>query len=935
MRFTVLILTFFVLSFGSSSAQKPSIGGRVIDIYSNKSISGARISISLLNIETRTDDKGIFRIEHHDDYIGEQVLIAEAEGYLTKKLRIVIEKGQSLYFDPVLMEPDFSVTRSEISIIGLSDYELDEVGEITANYSGLLEASRDVFLNAVAYDFSATFFKPRGLDSRNVELLINGVSTNKLYDGRPQWGNLGGLNDAQRIREFSRNSKSSDVDFGGIGGTNNIVMRASSYPKGGKINYARANRSYQNRIMCSYHSGTKPSGWSYSVLASHRSGERGFIEGTPYEANSLFVVLEKNFSENQSINISAFYTPVNRGRGTALTEEVERFKGPSYNPHWGFQEGQVRNSRMRRIEQPLVQFNHFWRLSDSFKINSNLTYQFGEIGNSRLDNAGIRNPAPNYYQRLPSFFLRNPNPTNLAFRLALEAEEEFINDGQLDWEFIYNTNTNTTSGNARIILQNDVRKESLTVFNSIAMAQVNQHISINAKVEYRRYSSENFARVEDLLGGAGFLDIDSFGTNIDQAQSDLENPDRIVVEGDRYKYNYLLNASRLSGFLQTQVRSNRFTLYAAISAYLTNYQREGIYRNGYFPEQDRSLGLSEKVSFFSYAAKLGGTYNINGRHFLDGNLAVTERPPLLRNAFANPRQNNDLVDGLVAENLLHADMSYLYRSTIFKMRISGYYVSLSNQTDIGFYFTQNALASDNNNAFVQEIVTDISNQNIGLEIGAEVEFLSSLKFKIAASIGRNLYNNNPQLYLSGDDFDNVPSDNYVEGNDLYKLGKRTVFVRNYRVAGGPQEAYQFGIEFRDPSYWWVGSTINYFANSFVDISFLRRTSDFFTDRDGLPFNDYDESVAKSLLKQERLDNYFLVNLVGGKTWRITKYTLGVFASVNNLLGTKYRSGGFEDSRRVSYRQRLEEENRQYGPLFGNRYFYGNGTTYFMNIYFRF
>ena len=66
--------------------------------------------------------------------------------------------------------------------------------------------------------------------------------------------------------------------------------------------------------------------------------------------------------------------------------------------------------------------------------------------------------------------------------------------------------------------------------------------------------------------------------------------------------------------------------------------------------------------------------------------------------------------------------------------------------------------------------------------------------------------------------------------------------------------------------------------------------------------------------EEKLENYFLVNLVGGKTWRIKRYTVGLFASVNNLLNTKYRSGGFEDSRRVSYRQRLEEVNRPFGPL---------------------
>jgi hypothetical protein len=935
MRLIFIFLFITCIFFGNSHAQVSVISGRVTNIHSNKAINGAKVSVSNLGLESYTDELGVFSIEYSEVNLGEHTLVIQADGYLIKNFRILMEKGKYLNIDPILMEPNFSISRSEISVIGLSDYELDEVGEVTANYSGLLEASRDVFLNAVAYDFSATFFKPRGLDNRNVQLLINGTSTNKFYDGRPQWGSLGGVNDLQRIREFARNSKNTDFGFGGMAGTNNIVMRASSYSKGGKGSYARANRSYQNRIMCSYRSGITPSGWSYAILASRRSGERGFIEGTPYEANSLFLAVEKSLGSNHSINISAFYTPVERGRGTALTEEVERLKGSTYNPNWGFQEGRLRNSRLRRIEQPLVQLNHFWDLSDSFRINTNLAYQFGEIGNTRLDNAGIRNPAPNYYQRLPSYFLRNPFPDNYDFRLALEAEGDFINDGQLDWESFYNTNANSSDGISRIILQEDVRTENLFVFNSIATAKINEQLSINAKLEFRSLSSDNFAIAKDLMGGSGFRDVDYFGSDPDQIQSDLENPERIVAEGERYKYNYRLNASRLDGFLQAQLRTKRLNFYAAIHGEQTNYQRQGLYRNGYFPEENRSLGLSDRLSFTSFSGKLGGTYSINGRHFTEINMAYSTRPPLLRNAFANPRQNNDLVIGLVNEGIQQADVSYLYRSTILDTRITGYYTSVSNQTDIGFFFTQNALGSEDSNAFVQEIVTGIGLRNVGIEVGAEAQIITSLKIKAAASVGQSIYNTNPELYLSGDDFDTDTADSFVEGNDLSTLGKREVFIENYRVAGGPQEAYQIGLEYRDPSYWWVGGTLNYFTNTFVDISYLRRTSDFYTDKDGLPFNDYDENIARSLLKQERLDDYFLVNLVGGKTWRIRKYTIGLFASVNNLLGTIYRSGGFEDSRRVSYRQRLEEENRPYGPLFGNRYFYGNGTTYFMNIYFRF
>jgi hypothetical protein len=63
--------------------------------------------------------------------------------------------------------------------------------------------------------------------------MINGVSMNKSYDGRPQWGNWGGLNDATKSGIYYR-YRPSDYTFGGIG-TQEINTRASIYRTGTRI----------------------------------------------------------------------------------------------------------------------------------------------------------------------------------------------------------------------------------------------------------------------------------------------------------------------------------------------------------------------------------------------------------------------------------------------------------------------------------------------------------------------------------------------------------------------------------------------------------------------------------------------------------------------------------------------------------------------------
>ncbi len=79
----------------------------------------------------------------------------------------------------------------------------------------------------------------------------------------------------------------------------------------------------------------------------------------------------------------------------------------------------------------------------------------------------------------------------------------------------------------------------------------------------------------------------------------------------------------------------------------------------------------------------------------------------------------------------------------------------------------------------------------------------------------------------------------------------------------------------------------------------------------------------------------LVNVIGGKSWRVKGYYIGFFAIINNVFNQHYRTGGFEQSRRVDYRSQIEEQTNPNGPVFGNRYFYGNGTTYYLNVYLRF
>lgn len=955
MKHSFLLLLFSLCLSLTGFAQQTIIKGSVLDGTTGEPLPDVTITIEETGQTINTNAKGEFSFTENVP-LGEQVLKVEKIGYLTKRYPIVVNEGETV--DIAGMTLDFEPSdKQDLFIISISDDNLNtEDDGLTDNISGLLQASRDVFLNAAAFDFSSTFFRPRGLDNANGRVLINGVEMNKQFNGRPQWANWGGLNDVQRNQEFSMGMAPNDYIFGDLAGTNNIIMRASKYRRGGRISYASANRSYQGRVMASYRSGLLKGGWSYAVLGSRRFGEEGFIDGTIYDANSFFIAVEKQINAKHSINFTGIYAKNRRGRSTAITDEVYNLRGRTYNPFWGNLNGEQRNSRMRIINEPVLMLNHYWNISSKIKLNTNVAYQFGEIANTRIDNGGTRrftdengddvflggarNPDPTYYQNLPSFFLQDPNPTAYDYQQAYLAQQQFLNDGQMPWFDFYEANTRPSNegGNSLYAVQADVVKDQQWTFNSILDAELAEHIRLNASLNYRKLKSENFARIEDLMGGSGYLDVDFFAEEnfnpINQnvprnlSQSDVRNPNRIAREGERYKYNYDFDVNVASAFAQAQFKYNTVDFYVGAHVSHTSYQRTGLYENGFFQGggNDGSFGKSDLLDFTNFGLKAGFTYKITGKHLIDVNSSYFTKAPPLRSSFSNARQTNAKVIGLESETVQSVDLSYIFRSPILKARITGFYSGFQDGSDIGFYFTEDlaGLGIDTGDAFVQEILTNVERRHVGVEVGIEAQVTPTIKLKGAASIGQYTFQNNPNLYLTSVDFEGPLT-----------FGDGTTQLKNYHVAGGPERAYQIGFEYRDPDYWNIGVTSNFFSNAYIDVSNLARSANFTSDFDGNTFNDYDPNIAKELLRQEQFDSYMLVNIIGGKSWKINDYFVGFFATINNVFNEEFRTGGFEQSRLANFRRVNEDKSRANGPIFGPRYFFGNGTTYYLNLYLRF
>ena len=807
--------------------------------------------------------------------------------------------------------------------ISLSDDELNDDTSASDNISGLLNSSMDVFYRTAAYEFSSSFFKVRGLDSDNAIVHINGIKMNKLYNGRPQWSNWGGLNDVLRNQELSNGSIPLKYNFGGILGSNNINIRASEYGEGGRITYSSSNRSYSNRLMATYNSGMLEKGWAYSLSIGRRWGNEGYQDASFYDSNSAFLSVQKIFNNKHSLNLAAIYAPNRRGKVSPNTQEVYDLKGIKYNEYWGYQDGEKRNSRVKRVVEPIILLNHDWTIDENSSLETSFGYQFGEMGNSRLDYAGGANPSPAYYQDLPSYFLADTNGPD--YEGAYIAQENFVNNGQINWNRIYDANlTNNQSNlNAAYVLYEDRVDDTQLTVNSAYNREINENIKITTSVNYRNLVSDNFAEITDMLGGYSYSNIDSF----DNLDYNLLSPNSVVSHGDKFKYHYEMNAEELSLFSMINFTFNKLQFYLAGDITNTTYQRDGIFENE--ANAGNSSGLGEEIKFDGYGFKAGITYKFSGKHILDFNSAYLQKAPSIRNTFTNSRVNHNVVgsdvNGLInnspitEEKIMSFDANYIFRTPIFTGRLTGFYSEVKDANEISFYYADGLVGFADDSEFIQEILQGIDKKYLGVEFGVEAQIIPTVKLKGAASIGQYTYDNNPYLYLGAD-------------NNTVAVGPSN--LENYKIAGGPQKAYSVGFEYRDPDYWFIGVTSNFFTNTYLDVSPLTRTQNFYLAQDGLPFNDYDINTARDLLKQEKFDDYMVVNMIGGKSWKIDDYYVGFFASINNILDQKYRTGGFEQGRNANYQQLLQDNNKP-KRVFGPKYWYGRGTNYFLNLYFRF
>ncbi|MCB0519391.1 MAG: TonB-dependent receptor [Lewinellaceae bacterium] len=939
MKQITTLLYFLFFASALSFAQSVRISGTLLD-EDGDALPGATVSIG--DTETTTDEKGYFAINFQPDGPVSFLNVFKA-GFTNQEIEVeTAGKSQidllTIKMTPIVGSPairDAITGEDRIPIITLSEGEEEtELG--SQNISGILSASRDPFIAAAAFNLGNGGFEIRGYDAETV-VLFNGMPFNNLENGAVFWSVWGGLNDVTRSRESAIDLSPSPYTFGGIGGYTAFDTRASEQRRQKRLSYMFSNRAYNGRAMATWSTGMMRNGWAFSFSGSKRWATEGYVPGTFYDSYSYFASIDRKIGSDHLLNLTALGTPTRRGSQGAAIQQMNDEAGTNfYNPHWGWQGGEKRNSRVVKTHQPLFILRHDWQINNNSSLTTAAGYQFGRYGRTNLDWFNAPDPRPDFYRNTSLYF------ASLSPELGQQVDQIYRDNPdllQIQWDNLYGANQtvnlqNTNYFNLHKFFDGTSRPEGFMSqyildeqrsdtrkFNATSTYQsiVSDHLTVNAGLTWQQEKTHYFRTVNDLLGGDYFINVDRFalsnprlletlynpafhGSIYDVAKADLGAENVVVKEGDTYGWDYDINGQQFGTWLQGLFTFSKVDFFLAGQSVNTTFWRTGYMQNGRFPET--SLGESDKQTFTTYGAKGGLTFKIDGRNYLYANGAIFDRAPDARIAYASPRNREQIVPGLTKEKVYSWEAGFQHRSPRLKARATFFYTQINDGMKLLRFFVDDVDLSGGQ--FGSYILTGLDRRHAGVELAVEAKITPTLTATGAASLGEYIYTSRPQGYL-------------VQDNDGVIRDRGTIYLKNFYVPNTPQTAASLGLEYRSPQFWSASVTVNYFDRNYIDVTPERRREDIV----------FGETVGSdkynTITFQEKVPDAFTVDLFANKSFKINSdvfFTLT--AGVTNLLNTTVIQGGYEQLRY----DKAEVANTGVN-FFPPRYFYAYGTNFFV------
>lgn len=884
---------------------------------------------------------------------------------------------------PSWAQDELDTLKTDNSDFTFTESQLDDDNDASQAVSSITSASSDPFLSEVGYRFSAMRFRVRAYDNMYSTMHMNGLQLNDLEQGRFSYSMIGGMNDAVRNQESASSFEYNNFGLTPVGGGTNINTRASMFATGNKITLSACNRNYVLRTMYTFATGLMDNGWAFAGTLGYRWSKEGVIEGTYYNSLSYLLSAEKKVNDEHSISLVAFGSPTERSQQGASTEEAYWLANSHYyNPYWGYQNGEKRNSRVVHDFEPTFIATWDWNFAENQKLTTSAGFKYSKYSSTALGwNGDAYDPRPDYYKNLPSgvfdvYDMNKNNPEYLSENPYFLDQWETLYDywkaskanRQINWDQMYYVNSIQNQNNDETLYYQERRHNDQMVLaiNSTWNHTIDQFNKYSLGIILNHTKGMHYKTMADLLGGQFYYDYDKFAANDygkgsliapSAACNDLLNPYKRIYKGDKFGYNYNIYVDKVK--LWGQFQHNYGIWNAFIGGYGegTAIERDGLMMNGRAPEN--SYGTSGTAKFLGGGAKALISVRPIANHKITLGLSWDSQAPLSRNAFVAPRMQNNFVDNLTLEDIFNADLSWSFRFGDLTGKLSGYYTKFMNQVE------QTAFYNDQESRFTYLTMTGIDKVHYGIEGAVVYQVNSELSFNLLGSIGDAKYTNNPyaQINYEGMNSETNEALNKWVNPVTKKDDPMRVIAKDVKVGSTPLTALSLGANY-NINGWYFELDLNYYNRVYVGYSAYRRLSNIITnytstgnDEAGRPVFNIEDQTGRSSEQILNEDGGILFNTEGkivktysphlekydggfmldGSIGRFIRLNGGRAVSINlslqNITNNKnLRTGGFEQNRDDLYNTGVA---RAYKFSKNSKYYYANAFNFFLNVNYRF
>ena len=773
-----------------------------------------------------------------------------------------------------------------------TESQLGEDEDMTQNVI-MMNSNSNVYTSNVGYLWSPVRFKFRAYSSQYSDIYMNGVQVNNLENGQFNYSTIGGMNDATRNQDAATPFEVNAFGMSSIGGSSNYDFRASNYAAGNKVTLSGLNRNYTLRAMYTYGTGLTKKGWAFFGTVGYRwaNMNTAAVDGTFYNSLGYFLSAQKIINENHSLNLATWGNPTERAQQGASTDEAYWLANDrQYNPYWGYQNGEKRASRVVNNYEPSVLLTWDYKINERMKLTTSAFTKYAKYSSTRVNYNG-QNPAPDYWKNFPSYNYDVWSNTGTADEYAAwEKSRDYwmssIRHRQIDFDKLYfaNQQLNTTGHDAVYWIEAKHNDHLANSLGSTFDWSIDNSTKFQVGLQLANNKGYHYSTMEDLLGGAYFHNVNTYAqgryaSNDSEIQYDLNNPNGVVREGDKMRYDYDIisqNAKAWASFVKDKGISHN---YLSVKMGATQMWRNGHMLNGFYDPakgwaKNASYGKSGKAHFLDGGFKVGSTLNLGKGNSISMGVGYEARAPRASVAFESPEMNNNFVPNLKKEKIFSAELGYALNCSWARLNLTGYYTHTYDGTDWqNFYF-------DDVNSFTYVSLTGLEKDYYGAELGVTFKVTSNFDINVTGTMAEAKYTSNSRVdYMLS-----------TEGTTKQDI----CYNKGMRESGTPLAAVSLGLSYRIKG-WYLDLTGNYYDRIYLSYSPCMRYYETLSKADYV--NNVNGQDVINVPKQAKGNGGFMLDASIGHQFKVAKRPLSVNLMLTNITNNqKICTGGYEQSR---------------------------------------